>query len=107
MIELVSYKDITAYKNCSFNHVFSITTRDITASNFYFELSKDGVKKFEFTESHDDHNITISLTKTQLNTLPEGTYTIAGKEIVTADTNEKPMMLRSFILREFPAEDTA
>jgi len=91
------------YRGCSFSHTWTFT-RNISASAFYAELWRDGAKVEDFTVVSNASSVTISMTRTTVDTLELGTYTIGVKEVTAVDTGEVPRIICETYVSDFPAE---
>lgn len=92
------------YHNCSFSHTWTFT-RNIAASTFYAELWQNGAKVEDFTVVSNSSTVTISLTRTTVDSLEDGTYQVGVKEVTAVGTGEKPLILCEAAKRSFPAEE--
>lgn len=93
--------DLKAYTGCSFSEVW-VVDDDVSAHEFVGEIwDVNGVKKADLTIVSDSHQVSGFLTETQVTALGIGTFNYAIKEIVTAETDERPFVFGKLVVLKF------
>jgi len=99
MVKPALNRNLTIYRGASFSTTYHFT-RDVSASNFYAQLSLKGEVVKNFTVVSDSHDVSLSLLRSEIDLLDEGTHTWALKEVTTPDVNEVIRIMGSAFIEE-------